>query len=61
MTFGERLLKLRKSKSMTQEDLAEKLDVTRQTISKWECCESTPDFQYLIEISRLFDVTTDYY
>ena len=60
MTFGERLLKLRKSKSMTQEDLAEKLDVTRQTISKWECCESTPDFQYLIEISRLFDVTTDY-
>ena len=44
MSLGERLLELRKSKHLSQEELAYKLDVTRQTISKWETDQSTPDF-----------------
>lgn len=60
MNFCQRLQNLRKRNGITQEILAEKLNVTRQTISKWERGESTPDFEHLIQISELFHITTDY-
>lgn len=60
MTFGERIQLLRKQRKMSQEELGEKLEVTRQTISKWELDQSTPDLDYIIAISEFFDVTTDY-
>ncbi len=60
MAFGERLTILRKSRGMSQEQLAEQLDLARQTISKWELDQSTPDLEYIIQLSELFGVTTDY-
>ena len=60
MTFGETLASLRKTKSLSQEQLAEKLNLTRQTISKWELNQSTPDIDYLVQLSDFFDVSTDY-
>lgn len=60
MTFGERIQLLRKQRKMSQEELGEKLEVTRQTISKWELDQSTPDLDYIIAISEFFEVTTDY-
>lgn len=59
MKFEEKLMKLRKEKALSQEDLAEKLDVTRQTISKWELGQSKPDFEKLVEISKLFNVSME--
>lgn len=60
MAFGEILTTLRKSRGMSQEQLAEQLNLTRQTISKWELDQSTPDMEYIIKLSDLFGVTTDY-
>jgi len=60
MALGETLIVLRKSKGLSQEQLAEKLDLTRQTISKWELNQSTPDISYIIQLSEFFEVTTDY-
>ena len=60
MNLGERLTKLRKSKGLSQEQLAEELYLTRQTISKWELNQSTPDIDYLVKLSDYFCVTTDY-
>lgn len=60
MNFNEKLQIIRKGKGITQEALAEKLEVTRQTISKWECGESTPDFQNLVKLSEIFEVSTDF-
>ncbi|MCM1054752.1 MAG: helix-turn-helix domain-containing protein [Bacteroides sp.] len=60
MTLGERIQLLRKQRKMSQEELGEKLEVTRQTVSKWELDQSTPDLDYIISISEFFDVTTDY-
>ena len=60
MAFGERLLNLRKAKGLSQEQLAAELDLTRQTISKWELDQSTPDFNYLVQLSDFFGVSTDY-
>jgi transcriptional regulator with XRE-family HTH domain len=60
MTLGEKILLLRKQNNMTQEQLAERLAITRQTISKWELGESEPDVTYLIQLSELFQVTTDH-
>ena len=48
MTLGEKILLLRKQNSMTQEQLAERIAITRQTVSKWELGESEPDIIYLI-------------
>ena len=45
MNFGEQLLNLRKSNNLSQEELANKIGVTRQTISKWELNETTPDLK----------------
>ena len=60
MSFGENLQKLRKQKGWSQEELAEKLELTRQTVSKWELEQSTPDLDYIIALSDLFQVSTDY-
>lgn len=59
MNFGERLINLRKQKGMSQEELAEKLNMTRQTISKWELGVSTPDMESLKNISNLFGISVD--
>ena len=60
MSFGNRLLELRKKYSLTQEKLSEKLEVSRQTISKWESDLSFPETEKLIKLGELFSVTVDY-
>lgn len=60
MWFNENLQNLRKIKNMSQEQLAEKLEVSRQAVSKWESGQSTPDIEKIIIMSELFEVTTDY-
>ena len=59
MKFSEKLMKLRRSQGMSQEDLATKLNVTRQTISKWESDQTVPDMNKLVEISKLFSISLD--
>ena len=56
MDLGERLFELRKSKNLTQDEVAEKLKVTRQTISKWETNQSTPDFDKIVPLCQLFEI-----
>ena len=58
MKFNEKLIKLRKEKLLSQEELAEKLGVTRQTISKWELEQTTPDMDKLQQISKLLVLPT---
>ena len=60
MTFGETLTALRKTKGLSQEQLAENLGLTRQTISKWELNQSSPDISYIIQLSDFFGVSADY-
>ena len=60
MNFSEKLLTLRKAKDFTQEQLAEKLDVSRQSVSKWESGQATPELEKIVAISAIFDVTMDY-
>lgn len=60
MTFGEKIQKLRKQQGFSQEVLAEKVTVTRQTISKWELDQSTPDLEFIAQLSDIFNVSTDY-
>ena len=59
MKFSEKLMNLRKSKGMSQEELATKLNVTRQTVSKWELDQTAPDMNKLIEMSKLFEISLD--
>ena len=59
MSLGNKILNLRKNINMTQEQLAEKLDVTRQTISKWELDETVPDIKQAKELSKIFNVSLD--
>ena len=58
MDIGEKLFELRKQKNLSQEEVAEKLNVTRQTVSKWETNQSTPDFDKIIPICELFENST---
>ena len=60
MEFHERLYEIRKNAGMTQSELAEKLDVSRQAISRWEMGTAKPEFENLIAISNIFDVSIDY-
>ncbi len=60
MIFSEKLQVIRKSKGITQEQLAEKLNVSRQAVAKWESGQVYPDINNLIQISNLFHVTVDY-
>lgn len=59
MTFGERLLKLRKEKGLSQEALAEQLNTTRQAVSKWENNQGYPETEKLLMISNLFNISVD--
>ena len=60
MKLSDKLIELRKEKGWSQEDFAEKLDVSRQAISRWENGTALPDAQNLLRISRLFCVSADY-
>lgn len=60
MNIGERIYNLRKEKGLSQEQLANKLDVSRQSISKWELGESNPELVNIVELAKVFDVSTDY-
>lgn len=59
MNFNEKLTELRKSRGFSQEELGYKLDVTRQTVSKWELGQTTPEMEKLIELSKLFEISAD--
>ena len=59
MTLGENILRLRKLKGLSQEELANRLNVSRQSISLWETNQTVPQIDYLIELSRIFNVTLD--
>lgn len=59
MEFSNKLMELRKEKGWSQEELGNKIDVSRQTVSKWELGQTTPEMNKLIEISRLFQITVD--
>ena len=59
MKFNEKLVMLRKQQNLSQEQVSEKLGVARQTVSKWELGETTPEMDKLIIISKLYDITLD--
>lgn len=59
MKFNEKLVKLRKENLLSQEELAEKLGVARQTISKWELRQTTPDMDKLSQMAKLFNISVD--
>lgn len=60
MNMADRIQYLRKAKGLSQEELADKVGVSRQAVSKWESEQSTPDLEKIITMSELFEVTTDY-
>ena len=60
MIFADKLILLRKKAGWSQEELAEQMDVTRQSVSKWEGAQSVPDLDKMIRLSELFGVSTDY-
>lgn len=59
MNLGEKLYELRKEKNLSQEEVADKLNVTRQTVSKWETNQSTPDFDKIVPLCELFGISTE--
>ena len=59
MEIGNKIMELRKKNGLSQEDLAEKVGVTRQTISKWELGETSPDLKQAKELSKIFNVSLD--
>lgn len=60
MSLGEKIYQLRTSSGMSQETLAEKSNVSRQSISKWETDNAVPELGKVVALSEIFDVTTDY-
>ena len=60
MDMAERIQHLRKTKGLSQEELADTMNVSRQAVSKWESGQSTPDLEKIIMLSEFFEVTTDY-
>ena len=60
MIFADKLILLRKKAGWSQEELAEQMNVTRQSVSKWEGAQSVPDLDKIIRLSELFGVSTDY-
>lgn len=59
MKFNEKLIELRKKEGLSQEELGYKLNVTRQTVSKWELGQTTPEMDKLVEMSKIFNVSVD--
>ena len=60
MTFGEKLQSLRQRAGMSQDQLAERLEVSRQAVSRWERDETMPETDKVVALADIFDVTTDY-
>lgn len=60
MTFADKIISLRKQQGWSQEELSEQLDVSRQSVSKWESGASVPELDKLLRLSRIFGVSTDY-
>ena len=60
MILADKIIELRKKNGWSQEDLAEMMDVSRQSISKWESAQSTPDMARIVRLSQIFGVSTDY-
>ena len=60
MKLYEKIIKLRKSNGWSQEELAEKLDLSRQAISRWENGTALPDANNILQLSKIFGVTSDY-
>lgn len=60
MNMADRIQQLRKTKGISQEELADRIGVSRQAVSKWESGQSSPDLEKVILLSEFFDVTTDY-
>ena len=60
MILADKIINLRKKAGWSQEELAGRLGVTRQSVSKWEGAQSVPDIEKIVQLSRLFSVTTDY-
>ena len=59
MNFNEKLIELRKAKGLSQDELGQRIGVSRQTISKWELAQSYPDFQRLVLLSDYFGMSLD--
>ena len=60
MILAEKIAKLRKQNGWSQEELAEKLDVSRQAVAKWEGAQSAPNLDKILQLGEIFGVTTDY-
>ena len=60
MDLSEKIVKLRKNNNLTQEQLAEQLNVSRQSVSKWESGQAAPDIDKIVAMGEIFHVTTDY-
>lgn len=60
MILADKIIKLRKQSAWSQEELAEKMNVSRQSVSKWESANSIPDLNKIIMLSEIFDVSTDF-
>lgn len=60
MILADKIIRLRKKNGWSQEELAEKMNVSRQAVSKWEAAQTTPDLEKILHLGSLFGVTTDY-
>ena len=60
MILADKIINLRKKSGMSQEELAEKMNVSRQAVSKWESAQSIPELEKILQLGRIFGVTTDY-
>lgn len=60
MILADKIIKLRKKNGWSQEELSEKMNVSRQAVSKWESAQTIPDLEKILKLSELFGVTTDY-
>ena len=60
MNFADRIQQLRKTKGFSQEELADKVGISRQTVSKWESEQSMPDVERLLRLSEVLETTADY-
>ena len=60
MILADKIMEERKKNGWSQEELADKLSVSRQAVSKWESAQSVPDLQRVIQLAEIFNVSTDY-
>ena len=60
MIFADKLIRLRKQAGLSQEELASELNISRQSVSKWEQAQSIPDLDKIIQLSTFFNFSTDY-